>query len=148
MPRLIKKDSKKPKETKVAKKTISKKESEVKLSKQNSKAEKKETKKNGDSKLLELGLLLDCTSSMGSWIERAKKTLIDIIKNVVDSCDGKLKVRVCFVGYRDHCDTERFSIKNFSEDIEDVKKFINSVKAIGGGDFPEDVVGGMRKCLD
>jgi len=26
-------------------------------------------------KLLELGLLLDCTSSMGSWIERAKKTL-------------------------------------------------------------------------
>lgn len=95
-----------------------------------------------------MGLLLDCTSSMGSWIERAKKTLIDIIKNVVDSCDGKLKVRVCFIGYRDHCDTERFSIKNFSEDIEDVKKFINSVQAIGGGDFPEDVVGGMRKCLD
>jgi len=29
-----------------------------------------------------------------------------------------------------------------------VKKFINSVQAIGGGDFPEDVVGGMRKCLD
>ena len=37
---------------------------------------------------------------------------------------------------------------NQRKDIEDVKKFINSVSAIGGGDFPEDVVGGMRKCLD
>lgn len=57
----------------------------------------------GASKLLELGLLLDCTSSMSTWIERSKKTLQEIISNVVESCDG-LKVRVCFVGYRDHCD--------------------------------------------
>jgi len=58
----------------------------------------------GGSKLLELGLLLDCTSSMSTWIERSKKTLQEIISNVVSSTDG-LKVRVCFVGYRDHCDT-------------------------------------------
>jgi len=85
---------------------------------------------------------------MCSWIDRAKKTLKEIITNVVDSCDGKLKVRVCFVGYRDHCDTQRFSIKDFSDDIESVKNFIHGVQAIGGGDFPEDVVGGLRKCLD
>ena len=85
---------------------------------------------------------------MISWIERAKKTLIEIVKNVVESCEGKLKVRVSFVGYRDHCDSERFSIKDFTDNIEDVTKFINTVQAIGGGDFPEDVVGGMRKCLD
>ena len=70
----------------------------------------------GGSKLLELGLLLDCTSSMSTWIERSKKTLQEIISNVVSSTDG-LKVRVCFVGYRDHCDTERFSISPFTEDI-------------------------------
>lgn len=33
-------------------------------------------KAKGKEKLLELGLLCDCTSSMMSWIDRAKKTLI------------------------------------------------------------------------
>ena len=99
------------------------------------------------SKLLELGLLLDCTSSMSTWIERSKKTLQEIISNVVASTDG-LRVRVCFVGYRDHCDAQRFSISPFTEDIAQIKEFISKVGAMGGGDFPEDVVGGLRKCLD
>ena len=38
----------------------------------------------------------------------------------------------------------RFYIKNFTEDIEDLKKYINSVTLYAGGDAPEDVVGGMR----
>ena len=84
---------------------------------------------------------------MGSWIERAKTTLQSIVQDVVDSSEG-LKVRVCLVGYRDHCDTERFTIHEFTEDIGKLKTFIAGVKAIGGGDFPEDVVGGQRKCLD
>lgn len=69
------------------------------------------------SKILELGLLLDCTGSMYSWIQRAKDTLNQIIENVVKSCDGKLKVRVCFLGYRDHKDTKRFDIHPFTENI-------------------------------
>ena len=59
-----------------------------------------------------------------------------------------MKVRICFVGYRDHCDTVRFSIKNFTDNVDEVKKYIQGVSATGGGDFPEDVVGGLRKCLD
>lgn len=102
----------------------------------------------GEKQLLELGLLLDCTGSMCSWIERAKTTLKEIISNVVQSCDGNLDVRVCFVGYRDHCDKKRFEIMPFTSDIDKVKTFISGVNATGGGDFPEDVVGGLRKCLD
>lgn len=102
----------------------------------------------GAAKLLELGLLCDCTSSMWSWIDRAKKTLIQIIDNVVASCDGKLKVRVCFVGYRDHKDRSRFSIIDFTDDIKAVRDFISGVSAEGGMDLPEDVAGGFRKCLD
>lgn len=109
---------------------------------------KQKEKKDDTVKVLELGLLLDCTSSMSSWIERAKSTLKDILKNVVDSCSGNLTVKVCFVGYRDHCDAQRFTIHEFTEDIEKIKKHISSVQALGGGDFPEDVVGGQRKCLD
>lgn len=56
-----------------------------------------------DSNLLEIGLLLDCTSSMWSWIDRAKNTLKQIVDNIVKDNKG-LQVRVCFVGYRDHCD--------------------------------------------
>lgn len=55
------------------------------------------------SKLLELGLICDVTGSMQSWIDRAKDTLKQIIQNVQDSC-ADLRVRVCFVGYRDHGD--------------------------------------------
>ena len=60
-------------------------------------------------KYLDLGLLLDITSSMWSWIDRAKETLKTIIDDVKSSCDG-LQVRVCFVGYRDHCDSVRFDV--------------------------------------
>jgi len=52
------------------------------------------------SKILDLCLLLDCTRSMNSWIERSKDTLKQIIDNV-KSDNPDLEVRVCFVGYRD-----------------------------------------------
>lgn len=99
-------------------------------------------------KLLELGLICDCTASMGSWIERAKTTLKGIISNVVASCAGKLDVRVSFVGYRDHKDSNRFEILDFSTDLEKVKDFISNCRATGGADIPEDLAGGLRKCLD
>jgi hypothetical protein len=101
-----------------------------------------------DAKVLELGLLCDCTSSMYSWIDKAKTTLKEIISNIVKACCGNLRVRVCFIGYRDHGDSPRFSIKDFTEDIDSVKSFIQGVSASGGGDAPEDVVGGLKKCLD
>lgn len=50
--------------------------------------------------LLELCLLLDCTGSMASWIQRSKDTLKSIIESVKAENQG-LKVRVCFIGYRD-----------------------------------------------
>jgi hypothetical protein len=98
-------------------------------------------------KSLDLALLLDCTASMGSWIERSKKTLKEIIDNTVRSCDGKLSVMVSFVGYRDFCDSKRFDIMDFTNDIEKIKNFISTVTATGGGDGPEDVTGGLDKCL-
>lgn len=102
------------------------------------KVDKEEKKADGGNKILDLCLLLDCTGSMASWIQRSKDTLNEIITSVKDN-NPTLKVRVCFVGYRDIQDKPRFSIHEFSEDIEKVKKFIAGVNASGGGDFPEDV---------
>jgi len=68
---------------------------------------------------LEISLLMDCTSSMQSWINRAKETLIQIVEKVVKDCeeDGKLSVRISFIGYRDIKDKNRFSILPFTDDI-------------------------------
>ena len=85
---------------------------------------------------------MDCTSSMASWIEKAKQTLHDIVNSIVEECKedgGNLKVRVCFVGYRDIKDRKRFAVKEFTEDIDSVKQFINGTRAEGGADEPEDL---------
>lgn len=89
---------------------------------------------------------------MKPWIDRAKETLTEVIDNVVKECqeedpDNQLKVRVCFIGYRDHKDDERFSVCPFTEEIQVVKDFMNNCIAEGGKDIPEDVVGGLKMCL-
>lgn len=52
---------------------------------------------------MEIALLMDCTSSMSTWISAAKDTLYEIIDKIVEEtrseCD--LKIRVSFIGYRD-----------------------------------------------
>lgn len=107
----------------------------------------KERQSEADSaKQLDLCLLLDCTSSMSSWIERSKDTLKQIIDHVKEQNRG-LTVRVCFVGYRDIRDTPRFTILPFTENINEVKSFIAKTNAQGGADMPEDVQGGFNKAL-
>lgn len=93
--------------TKQSKKEIKKnvKKSKIEKAKVKVQKPKNNTKKNAKGKsqeILELGLLLDCSGSMSSWIERAKKTLQEIVDNIVKSSGGNLKVRVAFIGYRDH----------------------------------------------
>lgn len=117
----------------------------VKRTKKEKKEKKKEKKQFENT--LDLALLCDCTSSMSAWIERAKNTLKQIIDNIQKEF-SKLKVRVAFVGYRDFCDGDLlYSIKNFTEDIAEIKTFISAQNAIGGGDAPEDVAGGLFNCL-
>lgn len=98
------------------------------------------------NKTLDLCLLLDCTGSMSSWIQRSKDTLREIIDNV-KADNPELDVRVCFVGYRDIQDKPRFSIHEFTTDLDKIKRFISGVNAMGGGDFPEDVQGGFHEAL-
>ena len=66
-------------------------------------------KAKGADKYLDLALLMDCTASMYSWIDRSKTTLKTIIDNVVASSQG-LKVRITYIGYRDFGDSKRFEI--------------------------------------
>ena len=130
-----------------------------KIEKKERKPVKKDTKKPlasdvVSSKKLDLCLLLDCTASMGSWIQRSKDTLCTIIDSV-KTIHTDLTVRVSFVGYRDIMINQRFIIKDFNEDLEEVKAFIakveaNSDRAPGAlinNDTAEDVQGGMNEAL-
>jgi len=98
---------------------------------------------------LEVALLMDCTSSMSSWIDKAKATLNEIIDKVIEECkeEGNLKVRVSFVGYRDVKDRARFAVMPFTDDVNKVKDFIKNTRAEGGGDEPEDLQGGLKLAL-
>ena len=125
--------------------TLSKKNS-VPLSKKNSVPLSRKNSKTAGGKTLDLCLVLDCTCSMFSWIQRSKDTLITIIDQV-KAGNPTLNVRVSFVGYRDFGDREQFSTMDFTEDLEKVKKYIASQPADGGFDLPEDVQGGFQHAL-
>ena len=86
-------------------------------------APKKTAKSREGEKSLDLCLILDCTSSMGAWIERSKDTLHEIIDHVISANSG-VKVRVSFVAYRDIKDYQRFDVLDFTDDINAAKQRI------------------------
>lgn len=96
---------------------------------------------------LDLMFIMDCTGSMSSWISKCQEELLNIINNIKESYPDS-KVNIGFVGYRDHSDGEnRLIIHEFTENAQEIKDFITKVKAFGGGDLPEDVVGGLDSAL-
>jgi hypothetical protein len=58
-----------------------------------------------------------------------------------------LTVRICVIGYRDHCDLRRFEVKPFNNNVQECKDFINALTAQGGGDTPEDIHGALKVTL-
>ena len=56
-------------------------------------------------KSLDMMFIIDCTGSMGSWIEACKKEIRSII-DCVRNQHFNIQIRVSIVAYRDHCDKE------------------------------------------
>ncbi|KAL4478423.1 hypothetical protein ABPG74_006658 [Tetrahymena malaccensis] len=94
---------------------------------------------------LDLMFIVDCTGSMSSWIDAVKLEITGIVAAIRNQHHGS-QIRVSFVGYRDYGDTERYSIFNFSEDLEKFQDFISKVQACGGNDAAEDVAGGFKNA--
>uniref|UniRef100_A0A0G4H247 UBC core domain-containing protein n=1 Tax=Chromera velia CCMP2878 TaxID=1169474 RepID=A0A0G4H247_9ALVE len=97
---------------------------------------------------LDIALICDCTGSMGGLLDQAKGSLLSIMSDLQDSLPST-RLRVSFVGYRDHCDgNNRIAKCAFSSNAAEVRSFISKQTAMGGGDEPEDVAGGLRVTLD
>ncbi len=64
---------------------------------------------------LDIMFIIDCTASMGTWIEACKKEISSIIAFVRNK---GLKVRTSIVAYRDFCDGPLISeVFPFSENV-------------------------------
>ena len=91
-------------------------------------------------------VMLDCTGSMGSYINMSRNKIKDIIKQVKEQYSDSA-IRIAIVGYRDIKDKKRFELFHFSEDVDKAKTFLDGLHADGGADTPEDVNGGFQKAL-
>ena len=76
---------------------------------------------------------------MAGWMNRAKDTLSKIIDNIHNEYPD-MKIRVAFVGYRDfrytphlkpsyQINENQYAIKDFTENIDEVKLFISTQTA-------------------
>jgi len=95
---------------------------------------------------IDVCFLMDCTGSMGSFINAAKEKILEIIAKV-EGIDASAIMRVAFVGYRDYGDGDLQHEKvDFVEkaDMERVRAKLAECPATGGGDGPEDIAGGLK----
>ena len=90
--------------------------------------------------------LMDTTGSMGPYMREVKDRIaavVDLCRKMGCAIDG-----IAFVGYKDWCDgVDHFQRLPFTTDVARFKAFVTGVTATGGGDTPEDVLGGMREAL-
>ena len=85
------------------------------------------------NKNADIAFLCDCTGSMAGYISETKNHIKNIISEITGVYDNRL--RVAFVGYRDHSDgPRRIKSLGFTENIEEFKMFLNGISATGGAD--------------
>jgi hypothetical protein len=98
---------------------------------------------------VDLCFVMDCTSSMTSHIIGAKDCIMKVAE-CVEMMEPTVRIRVGFCGYRDHCDgSDRLQIFDFTNSCNEFRNYIAAnVKATGGGDTPEDVLGGLNAAIN
>lgn len=112
---------------------------------------------NMNNQQLDVIFTLDTTGSMGSWINRSKKTIGNIAEKIETN---NVDVRFNVIGYKDVCDrrcdthskhcpldckdSKWVQISGFTKNSDDIVKFLTTVTASGGGDCPEDLFGALH----
>ena len=56
-------------------------------------------------------------------------------------------MRIAIVGYKGHDDTPNIQFLDFTTSISTVRTSLDGLRAIGGADVPEDVLGGLKKAI-
>ena len=101
-----------------------------------------------DSKCLDLAFAMDCTSSMGSYIDSAKANIRRIVEEIVAS--EKSDIRLALVEYRDHPPEDSSFVTrthDFTGSAKTMKGWLDRCSAEGGGDEPEAVADALHDVL-
>ncbi|KAL6055637.1 VWFA domain-containing protein [Balamuthia mandrillaris] len=101
------------------------------------------------SSRVEICFLVDCTGSMGSWIDAVKDSIQQMAFDL-QSEHPQNSFFWSFVRYTDYDQpaSTRTSYLPFTNQLSTFKSFVGGIVANGGGDGPEDVMGGLQVMLD
>ncbi|KAL0019774.1 hypothetical protein WJX79_007868 [Trebouxia sp. C0005] len=86
-----------------------------------------------------------------AWAIASCKRQIKAVLEKVQSDYPEAVIRVAFIGYKDHGDSnERILLHKFvdKQDISSVEQFVGKIRANGGADGPEDIAGALQTALD
>jgi hypothetical protein len=94
---------------------------------------------------VDVAIVMDLTGSMTPFIAAARDSISTFFDSL-DRRDPDIPLRVAFVGYRDHFAAEdRLAVMRFTNNVDSLRKMIAKQGAFGGGgDGPEDVLGGLK----
>ncbi|CAF1591315.1 unnamed protein product [Rotaria sp. Silwood1] len=101
-----------------------------------------------DSSILDLAFAMDCTGSMGSYIESATQNIRSIVEEIVTS--EKSNIHLALVEYRDHPPQENTfvtRVHDFTSKVKEMKGWLEQCDAQGGGDAPEAVADALHDVL-
>ena len=90
---------------------------------------------------VKLCFVMDCTQSMGPWMQAAKDHIQTLIYDLREQHFGS-DFQVGFVGYRDYGSREQYITFDFTEP-ETLVRFIRPIHPKGGDDEAEDVAWGL-----
>ena len=95
----------------------------------------------------DLLFLVDTTGSMASYINAAKTQVKSIMDDIKEAFLNEAEVRIAVVGYKDHSDSPNIEFLDFTTSSDNVRSFLDKLRATGGADLPEDVLGGLQKAI-
>lgn len=104
--------------------------------------------KKHDIKMLDLAFAMDCTGSMGSYIDSARDNIRKIVEEIVAS--EKSNVHLALVEYRDHPPQDSTfvtRVNDFTASPKTMKDWLSNCSATGGGDTPEAVADALHDIL-
>ena len=101
-----------------------------------------------DSSSLDLAFIMDCTGSMGSYIDNARESIKMIVEEIVSL--EKSDVNLALIEYRDNPpqDTSfETRVHDFTRSIKQMRDWLELCQAQGGGDEPECVAEALHAAL-
>lgn len=100
-----------------------------------------------DPQKVDLAFVVDCTGSMGPYIKQTQKNIHNIADQISRTA---FNVKMALIEYRDHPPQDKSFItrvNDFTHSVDEMKTWVDGMKASGGGDGPEAVADALEAAL-